>query len=302
MQKKYVIYKVTNLVNQKMYIGKTYNFEKRKREHLYDIDNELPFHKALKKYGLKSFKWEIIDTASTDEEIKEKEIYWIKRLNTCIHSPNSQGYNVTLGGEGGVSWNSRAVAQFDFDGNFIEEYISCSHASVTTGIHRKGIEECAKGLYKTSGGYRWKFKDEWDGKNIGKYKKKPSHRRKEIVQLSIDGNFIAKYTSVQEAAEKTKIRRTVISQCLTKAISRAGGYQWFYAHEYSESKSYKYKGIRIGNGIEQLDSNGTVINHFNNCAEAARSLGLPSSVHKQIHKNLDGKYKCHGYYWRKAKN
>ena len=62
------------------------------------------------------------------------------------------------------------------------------------------------------------------------------------------------------------------------------------------------KGIRIGNGIEQLDSNGTVINHFNKCAEAARSLGLPSCVHKPIHKNLDGKYKCHGYYCRKVKN
>ena len=73
MQKEYVIYKVTNLINQKMYIGKTYNFEKRKREHLYDIDNGLPFHKALKKYGVKNFKWEIIDSASTDEEIKEME-------------------------------------------------------------------------------------------------------------------------------------------------------------------------------------------------------------------------------------
>jgi predicted GIY-YIG superfamily endonuclease len=46
INKKFVIYKVTNKINGKIYIGKTYNFEKRRREHIYDIENELPFHRA----------------------------------------------------------------------------------------------------------------------------------------------------------------------------------------------------------------------------------------------------------------
>ena len=61
MEKRYVIYKVTNSINGKVYVGKTYNFEKRKREHIYDIEDNLPFHRALKKYGIDNFVWEIID-------------------------------------------------------------------------------------------------------------------------------------------------------------------------------------------------------------------------------------------------
>ena len=67
MEKRYVIYKVTNSINGKVYVGKTYNFEKRKREHIYDIEDNLPFHRALKKYGIYNFVWEIIDTAESDE-------------------------------------------------------------------------------------------------------------------------------------------------------------------------------------------------------------------------------------------
>ena len=52
INKKFVIYKVTNKINGKIYIGKTYNFEKRRREHIYDIENGLPFHRALKNTAL----------------------------------------------------------------------------------------------------------------------------------------------------------------------------------------------------------------------------------------------------------
>lgn len=52
MKKEFVIYTATNKINGKIYVGKTYNFEKRKQEHIYDIDNGIPFHRALKKYGI----------------------------------------------------------------------------------------------------------------------------------------------------------------------------------------------------------------------------------------------------------
>lgn len=48
MNKSYIIYKVTNKINGKIYIGKTYNLEKRKKQHIGDINNGLPFHNALK--------------------------------------------------------------------------------------------------------------------------------------------------------------------------------------------------------------------------------------------------------------
>lgn len=52
INKEYIVYKATNKINGKIYVGKTYNFEKRKKEHIYDIDNDIPFHRALKNMAL----------------------------------------------------------------------------------------------------------------------------------------------------------------------------------------------------------------------------------------------------------
>ena len=99
-----IIYKVTNKINNKIYIGKTIRgFEKRQKEHEKSIQKgnngiHMPFHCALKKYGIENFVWEIIDTALTHQELCEKEKEWIKRLD----SQNiNKGYNITEGGEYG---------------------------------------------------------------------------------------------------------------------------------------------------------------------------------------------------------
>lgn len=298
-KKEYVIYKCTNLINGKMYVGKTYNFEKRKREHIYDIDNELPFHKALKKYGLDSFKWEIIDRATNEEDIKEKEIYWIKRLNTCIHEKNSNGYNITLGGEGGVSWNSRPVVQFSFEGEYLEEFISVASAAILLGLDRKTILDAANGTYKTACGFLWRYKDEWDGKKLDEYVKPESKRIKSVLQLDLEGHIVKEYKSVTEASKATGIARTNISNCLIGNVHRCSGYQWIYKKNYCEDNDYSFKGVEIGNGILQLDDDFNIIKHFANCSEAARSLGEDTSVHKLIHKRLHENKRCRGYYWRK---
>lgn len=299
MEKTYVIYKATNIINGKVYVGKTYNFEKRKREHIYDIDNDLPFHKALKKYGVDSFKWEIIDYASTDEEIREKEIFWIKELNTCIHSPNSNGYNITLGGEGGVSWNSRPVAQFSLEGVYIDTFISVASASILLGLDRKTILDAANGKYAQGCGYLWKYKDEWDGNSLPSYIKPDSKLKKTIIQLDMDGNFIREYESVLEASKILGIGRSNISNCLIGNTRRCGGYQWIYSSDYNPNIDYHFRGIQRGNGILQLDDDFTIINHFANCSEAARGIGEETSVHKLIHSRLSDNKRCRGYFWRK---
>lgn len=299
INKKFVIYKVTNKINGKIYIGKTYNFEKRRREHIYDIENELPFHRALKKYGTDNFEWEIIDTGISDNEIKEKEIYWIKKLNTCVHFPNSNGYNITLGGEGGVSWNSRPVLQFDLDGNFIAEYVSCAHASVETGVQPHSINDCANERAGRAGNFQWKFKSECKSFKIPSYKKKESSRKKPIVQLDQEGNYIKTFSSVTEASMETGLRRSNISSCLINSSHRCGNFQWVYQKDYDPKKDYRYKGPQIGNGIVQLNDDWEIVNHFPNCSEAARHLGEPEKVHKQIHRALALNKRCRGFYWRK---
>jgi group I intron endonuclease len=92
-----LIYKITNSINNKLYIGKY------TRKKFYETTfnkywgSGTLIKKEIKKYGIKNFKKEIIEYCKTNEELNKKEKYWIKTLN-CI-TPN--GYNITIGGVGG---------------------------------------------------------------------------------------------------------------------------------------------------------------------------------------------------------
>lgn len=91
---KMFVYKITNDVNDKMYIGQTINpIEERFRRHINSaINNELDTHfaRAIRKIGPEHFKIELIDTASSQEELTEKEYYWIH-----YYDATHKGYNET---------------------------------------------------------------------------------------------------------------------------------------------------------------------------------------------------------------
>lgn len=59
-----------------------------------------------------------------------------------------------------VEAQGRAVRQLSRDGELVAEYESLSAACNATGTHVPNIVKCAKGIYKTAGGYIWKYKDE----------------------------------------------------------------------------------------------------------------------------------------------
>lgn len=100
------IYKITNTINNKIYIGKSVNIKERWQQHLFDAfcseekwqankrKEQTPIHKALRKYGKDAFTWEIIEECSKDE-LNQKEIFWINYYNS-FHN----GYNMTKGGDG----------------------------------------------------------------------------------------------------------------------------------------------------------------------------------------------------------
>lgn len=100
-----IIYKATNKVNNKSYIGQTiYTLEKRKSGHLHSVRNNstVYFHNAIRKYGEENFTWEVIDdTAKTIGELNLLEQKYIKEYYTFRDDPECNGYNLTAGGEGG---------------------------------------------------------------------------------------------------------------------------------------------------------------------------------------------------------
>ena len=94
-----IVYKITNKINDKIYIGKTIkSLDERFKEHckLSKINCRSPFHKAIKKYGKENFICEIIFNWLNDQELNEMEKYFI-----CNYSKQNNLYNISIGGDGG---------------------------------------------------------------------------------------------------------------------------------------------------------------------------------------------------------
>jgi group I intron endonuclease len=91
-----IIYKLTNKINGKVYIGQTVQeLEKRFKAH-YKHKANTYIKNAILYYGVDNFEREVIDTATNIEELNEKEAYWI----FYYHSTDRQkGYNRESGGK-----------------------------------------------------------------------------------------------------------------------------------------------------------------------------------------------------------
>ena len=88
------IYKITNQINKKCYIGQSINIEERWKHHkLYELKNShYPLYQDFEKYGLDNFNFEIIEEC-TQKDLDTREIYWISYFNSYYN-----GYNQTKGG------------------------------------------------------------------------------------------------------------------------------------------------------------------------------------------------------------
>lgn len=96
-----LIYRYTNLLNGKIYIGKTaYTMAHRAGQHSSEarLGCRRPFHAALRKYGIENFKVEVIDKANDSELAAFKETFHIALNESKVPC----GYNVTDGGEGAI--------------------------------------------------------------------------------------------------------------------------------------------------------------------------------------------------------
>lgn len=97
------IYKITNLITGKYYIGLDSGSEEsmtRWNHHLYvaktgKFKGRSKLYNSMIKHGIENFQCEIIDRANTTEELKQKEIFWIYKLDTIAN-----GYNIMQGGNG----------------------------------------------------------------------------------------------------------------------------------------------------------------------------------------------------------
>jgi len=158
------IYKIIN-PKGKIYIGKSKNIENRWNDYIkiQRCSQQRKLYYSLKKYGSENHIFEIIEKCLI-EECNNKEKYWIKFYNSV-----EIGLNLTEGGDGGtISKESqelrrinhmKAIIQYDLQGNFIKEYKGASEAILNIGKgNSNNINDCARGIYKSTYGYQWKYK------------------------------------------------------------------------------------------------------------------------------------------------
>ena len=191
---KLVIYTITCLINNKIYVGITNNFQARWNKHIYDSrhNSNCVIHRAIRKYGISNFVTNIIDSTETKNQLLELEKHYILLLKS--HT-SFGGYNETFGGEapmlgrkhskkskllvsqklkGRVSPNKgkffsqeiknkmkgshgHNVLQLNNQGTIIKIYDTLTAASEATGIAVSNISGVCRGKKKTAGGFVWKY-------------------------------------------------------------------------------------------------------------------------------------------------
>lgn len=140
------IYKI-NFPNQKIYIGLSSNIQKRLIGH-YKATDDLPVHRAIKKYGLKEEYISVLEHFDVIDrlQLQERECYWIKYYNSL-----QDGYNLTPGGDGaaeGVNNVSAKLSKNELNNlikDLIENKIFIKDLSKKYQLSREAISDINMG-------------------------------------------------------------------------------------------------------------------------------------------------------------
>lgn len=204
-----VIYCITNLINNKKYVGKTMlSIQERWRKHCQDSKREKcekrPLYSAFNKYGIENFKIECLEEIDDPQILSEREIYWINELE----SYGNKGYNATKGGDGKILYDYKEIIELynlGYSCIKVAEKIGCHQDTVRTVLKAHGI-------------------------------KIRSGNAKRIDQFDKAGNYIQHFWGSVEAAEwlvenglaKSKSARRHITECCSGKTKSAYGYVWKY--------------------------------------------------------------------------
>lgn len=138
---------------------------------------------------------------------------------------------------------SKPILQLTIAGEILNEWPSVTSAEQANGLDRSQIRKCCKGELKTSGGFAWAYADELDNKGLllVSEDRKPllieegkrmgdAKQRKEVLQTTLEGDVVKKWSSLTQAAKENGILVSSICQCCKGVNQTAGGYKWQYVN------------------------------------------------------------------------
>ena len=228
------IYKITNIVTGKVYIGRTTRTVKQRyREHCVAALKGDPRHLycSMRKYGLENFRVETIDVAETIEELSQKEAYW-----TAYYQSYAEGYNMTRAGDSNPMECEKSRQQHD-----IRMRDPMVRAQISESMKRY------KSQNPVSKETRAKLSAAAVGNQHGRGKKRPDSaiqataesNRKAVYCVDEQGTVVGEFGSVAEAAmwwydyrgqdiQSYLPLRDIIRRNATSGQYYSKGLKWFY--------------------------------------------------------------------------
>lgn len=202
-----LIYKVTNDVNNKLYIGQTTKtLEERIKNHrnsfVSGVDNHL--YRAMRKYGWDKFHFITIREADTQEELDALEEYYIEKYDT-IHN----GYNMARGGSINIMYSDIIKERHDTKmrtpevrkkiSDSMKKYYQVNGMSEE---HRHRLSENKKAFYTSERGEetKRKFKETFR-LSEAHYKALNDAKNKSVYCIDTEGNVVASFDRVKDAAK-----------------------------------------------------------------------------------------------------
>lgn len=236
------IYKITNIVNNKIYVGSAINISNRFKTHKRLLKNNIHFNSHLQssynKYGSSCFKYEIIETITEDIMLK-RESYWINILNA---NNREYGYNkrLVVNSNLGIKLSDetrkklsdshlghrrseethkkiiesqyKKICQFDMDGNYIKIFNSLKEAAEELNVkYTTSITACLKKRLPSALGFRWSYESEKDFFKPRPLKKVSTYKIKLKVTCILTNN-IRIFESISDAKKGLKLSQTTINR------------------------------------------------------------------------------------------
>lgn len=235
-----IIYKITNKVNGKIYIGQTTrSLEKRKQDHIQRAIHGVNTHLycAMRKYGIENFVFEEIDQADNEEDLNYLESYYILKYDSV-----RTGYNMSYGGDNNVMFSeavrkkhARTLAKLETRKHISDGMKKYREEHPFTAEHRKHISESLRSSEAFQTMMHNKPKEDYDTRSIfcycvcenGEEKHFHSYRDAWHWWMTIDNPF----TTKAECIYQRKIKQSI-----------ATGYYTYKHKTYFYPRWYKEEG------------------------------------------------------------
>ena len=234
----YKIYLLTYPATGKSYVGVTSMSLEERWHDGQGYKNQPIIYNDICEYGWNNFEHSLIDTAFTYEESRNKERFYIEKMNTLF--PN--GYNVISGETGTPNrlWTS-TIIKIDEDGNILQKFSSSKQLKrFYTKNQIRTIRECLFSVQKDFRprfyeGVYWGFQDIYTQmmQNLGatiSRRKNGLHTgvAKKLQQISMDGTVVHIFSSQREAVRNIPGAKKSTMQAAINSNKIYLGFYWEY--------------------------------------------------------------------------